>query len=75
MLLWPPFLPGMALVLVLVAEMGHAMWAAVLAGISLWPVFARQELAFPARRAEVPLLLLMGCAVLGMVMHQGMIQP
>lgn len=75
MLFWPPFLPGMALVLVLVAEMGHAVWVAVLAGLSLWPMFARQGSSVPVRRAEVPFLLLMGCVVLGMVVRQGTIQP
>ncbi|GBQ62712.1 hypothetical protein [Komagataeibacter swingsii] len=65
-MLWPPALPGMAIVLVLVGEMGNMPPVALLAGASLWPVMAACPGAGPGRPswARAALLLAIGCVVL-----------
>ncbi|MCE2564322.1 hypothetical protein [Komagataeibacter sp. FNDCF1] len=78
---WPPFLPGMALVLVLMAQMAHAPVVALLAGMSLWPVMARCEPGMAwhdgvhAMGSRGGLLLVLGCVVLAAVIHHGGIGP
>ncbi|AQU86869.1 hypothetical protein B0W47_04625 [Komagataeibacter nataicola] len=75
-LLWPPFLPGVALALVLLAEMGAAPGVALLAGACLWPVFARMSAGAepdPAARARAGLALALGCMVLALALRGGMV--
>ncbi|ARW16565.1 hypothetical protein [Komagataeibacter europaeus] len=66
-MLWPPSLPGMAVVLVLVGEMGEIPPVALLAGASLWPVMAARTGAGHDRSewGQASLLLAIGCMVLG----------
>ncbi|WP_141300568.1 hypothetical protein [Komagataeibacter diospyri] len=65
-MLWPPSLPGMAAVLVLVGEMGEMPPVALLAGASLWPVMAERTGAGHgvASWAQAALLMAIGCMVL-----------
>lgn len=69
-MLWPPSLPGMAVVLVLVGEMGDIPPVALLAGVSLWPVMAARIGVVGYDRsscAQASLLLAIGCVVLACV--------
>ncbi|GAB6966503.1 hypothetical protein JCM25156A_05400 [Komagataeibacter kakiaceti JCM 25156] len=72
---WPPFLPGMALVLVLVAEMRASLPVALLAGVAAWPLLAGGgQVPVPVRgQGFVPLAL--GCLLLAIVAYRGMVQP
>ncbi|MCE2574974.1 hypothetical protein [Komagataeibacter sp. FNDCR2] len=72
---WPPFLPGMALVLVLVAEMRASLPVALLAGVSLWPFLAGGGQVQVTVRGQGGLLLALGCMVLAIVAYRGMVQP
>ncbi|MBE7729570.1 hypothetical protein [Komagataeibacter sp. FXV3] len=65
-MLWPPSLPGMAVVLVLVGEMGEMPPVAVLAGASLWPIMTARMGAGHGTPSwvQATLLMVMGCAVL-----------
>ncbi|RFP02533.1 hypothetical protein BGC31_09460 [Komagataeibacter xylinus] len=65
-MLWPPALPGMAIVLVMVGEMGDMPPVALLAGVSLWPVMAARPGIGHGRPswARAALLLAIGCVVL-----------
>ncbi|QHC35842.1 hypothetical protein [Komagataeibacter xylinus] len=73
--LWPPFLPGVALALVLLAEMEVAPGVVLLAGACLWPVFtgAAPAGAEPASvaRARAALALALGCIVLALALRGG----
>lgn len=67
---WPPFLPGMALVLVLVGQVAQQVWAALLAAVTLWPVMARYRMGqAPGMRGVLSLVL--GCMVLAAVIRHG----
>ncbi|MBV1832195.1 hypothetical protein HNW77_16605 [Komagataeibacter sp. AV436] len=76
-LLWPPFLPGMALALILLAEMEAAPMVALLAGACLWPVFATAAPAgtqpAPAAWVRAGLALALGCMVLVLALRGGMV--
>ncbi|WP_130730263.1 hypothetical protein [Komagataeibacter xylinus] len=76
-LLWPPFLPGVALALLLLAEMEATPGVALLAGACLWPVFTGAAPAGtepdPAARARAGLALALGCMVLALALRGGMV--
>ncbi|RFD20241.1 hypothetical protein DY926_07070 [Komagataeibacter melaceti] len=75
LILWPPFLPGVALVLVLVAQMRASVPIGLLAGVSLWPSLAGSRQAPVSFRGRTLLLLALGCMVLAIVVRRGMVQP
>ncbi|WP_308720454.1 hypothetical protein [Komagataeibacter xylinus] len=76
-LLWPPFLPGVALALMLLAEMGAMPGVALLAGACLWPVFTTTAHGAtepaPVARARAAVALVLGCMVLALALHGGMV--
>ncbi|GBQ49975.1 hypothetical protein ACM0P6_05745 [Komagataeibacter sucrofermentans] len=76
-LLWPPFLPGVALALVLLAEMAAMPEVALLAGACLWPVFTSAPSAVaesaPVAWARAGLALVLGCMVLALALRGGMV--
>ncbi|KAB8124740.1 hypothetical protein D3W54_11725 [Komagataeibacter medellinensis] len=74
---WPPFLPGVALVLVFVGLMEHSAVVAVLAAIGLWPVMRRCRAAMMGQTIGMrgTLSLGLGCMVLAAIIHHGGVGP